>query len=256
MVKNWLKGNLFIFFFNSLVFDVVFEKIYETLCYSLQKEEDSLGKILVNLKLKNEFNPINFGQAQELSNCSFKKSSDFLEEINNKRTPFEKVDVLKQVNMLILKDIKSHLLSLNLAMELNERIMYASFMTTFLGSKMEHPLVQMKLMEYFLYVEYNAGETGLLIKTFIMTINDFQKITLNQESGIIEGPKEINLKDFTVTNFFEKKKKKALQKDESKLSKTALTYVKQYDDHFGQENFNECASEKLPPKKSNSRRKK
>jgi len=214
---------------------MIIQKIYDNLAKSFEKEENELLKILLNLKLKNEFNPKEYGQHDSLIKCKFPKSVNALQNLQNLTTIFERAEQIRKVHLEIISDIKFYCeINKIKPIEICADVLISALMTILIESGMKNLIVEMLLLQYFLYVDYNITETSLMISNFIAAVKKLSQVSINYNSGIIEMAMGINIRDIILPNFFKYKKQEILAKKSSYYKKKAegLNYVKQYQDYF------------------------
>lgn len=145
----------------SFVYKELYDYLFKQLARNYENEEKEIKKTIEIICAKEEFNPIEYGQDKLLIKCSFSKSSKKINLINDCKTPFEKMEALRVVHKQIVGEIEEFAAAKKLPkIALNEDIVIASLMTAFLNSGIEHPIVNMLILQNFSYVEYCIGEMG------------------------------------------------------------------------------------------------
>ena len=145
----------------SVVYKELYDYVFGLLCKNYSVEEEAFRKIIKNLKSNSQFNPKDYGQEKALVECKFTTTGQLLASMNNLKTPFEKVHVLKQVHKQIKAEIDTHLLSKGQhGIALNEDIIVASLTTAFVNAQVDHPIANMFILQSFCHVDYGISEVG------------------------------------------------------------------------------------------------
>jgi hypothetical protein len=143
----------------SFVFGDMHDYISTQLAKNYTAEEAEFHTTI--LSLRDRFNPLEYGQDKHLVHCNFAQSSLFLAQLNSYKLPYEKMGCLRRTHKQIATDIEEYTKAQKLPrIPLNEDIVLASLMTAFLRANLEHPIVNMIIVQHFSYVDYSISEMG------------------------------------------------------------------------------------------------
>ena len=149
------------------------------------------------------------------------------------KTVFERVECLRQVNKILIKEITDHWYLYNIpAISITNNIIIASLMTALLKTQLKNPLLNMLLLKYFLCVDYNLPEVDTIIKNFLKAVKGLSKTALKDTSRVIECDHMLTMKDLIVNDFFITQRKKVLSRAEKSFHKPVIAYTKQYANYF------------------------
>eukprot|EP00826_Nyctotherus_ovalis_P030234 TRINITY_DN2405_c0_g2_i5.p1 TRINITY_DN2405_c0_g2~~TRINITY_DN2405_c0_g2_i5.p1 ORF type:complete len:305 (+),score=71.47 TRINITY_DN2405_c0_g2_i5:652-1566(+) len=230
----------------SLVFSLIHDNLKTTLQKAFTKEEKALNKIILNLELNNDFDPVQYGQDATLLDCNFTKTVLQLKALDGCTTVFERVDHLRQTSKTLLHDITEHWYYSNVpATSVTPAIITASLMSVLLKARLANPLLHSLLLKYFVCVDYNLLEIRTVIKNFIYAVKGLSKMGLKDTSGVIECDSMLSIKDLILKDFFVARKRKVLSRIEQSFHKPVVAYTKQYEDYFLPEDMSDAETDEI-----------
>ncbi len=169
------------------MYNELYDFIFDQLCKNYAAEEAEMQQVVQGLQSSGKLNPLDYGQDKKLADCRFMKSGQQLSAVNSFKTPFEKIGALRVAHKQMVAEINYFTrYSKSGRIELNEDIVIASLMLAFLNSNLEHPIVNMFLMQHFSFVDYSVGESGkflhrkpriaLMLLNYVTVVEKFRQI--------------------------------------------------------------------------------
>lgn len=229
-----------------MVFFVIHDNLKTTLKKAFAKEDKALNKIILNLELNNDFDPVQYGQDATLLDCDFAKTVLQMKALDSCRAVFERADCLRQLHKTLVREVTEHWYTSNVsAVSVTPAVVTASLMTALLKAQLASPLLHSLLVKYFLCVDYGLPEVRTVAKHFVSAVKGLSKVGLKDTSGVIECDSALNMKDLIMKDFFVVQKKKVLSRIERSFHKPVVAYTKQYEDYFLPEDMSDAETDEV-----------
>ena len=155
---------------DSLIFNNIFNFLYDKINNFYENEEKNMKKILQENISKYDLNALNVDKIY--NNCKFLNAIKKLDDINLYSTIFEKVKVLLEVNTLITEEAKNYYESGNKGNFIPQGdLLFSFWMYVVAHSNTKNIITEAKFLSFFGVRKNN--EEDYVLTTFISTSSSF-----------------------------------------------------------------------------------
>ena len=166
--KKFIDIEIFSELVDSLIFNEIYDFLFNKLELFFQEEENMLQNNLNTFSQKYELQNLKVDEA--FYNCKFLNAIQKLEELSKYSTIFEKINVLAEVNKLIIEEAKSSYESKNKGSYIPKTDELVAFLTYVVSHcRTKNIVAESKFLE--LFWENGKGEMDFLKTNFNMIVN-------------------------------------------------------------------------------------